>query len=1279
MLLSPTCIADTGSTGHFLTIHAPSLNRRPANPSISVLLPDGSTITSTHTALLNIPLLPPHACESHIFPTLASGSLISIGKLCDHGCIATFTSDAVSITLNDTQILRGSRSATTGLWQLHLPQASPHCDLLTPSHTKDTPTPHHAANSLIPHQTLADRIAFYHATLFSPSLSTWCKAIDANLLATWPDLTSAQVRKHPPISSALVKGHLDQSRANQRSTKPKATTTNKPQTTSPNTNHFAALEATNVVNTTPTNTYAEPTNDKLHLLYADFATDTGKIFTDLTGRFVQPSISGHSDMLVVYDYDSNFIHVEAMTSKSGPDILAAYKRAHALLTSRGLRPRLQRLDNEASKALQQFMHSEEVDFQLAPPHVHRRNAAERAIRTFKNHLIAGLCSTDRDFPLNLWDRLLPQALITLNLLRQSRINPLLSAYAQVHGAFDYNRTPMAPPGTRVMIHEKPSARKTWAPHAVDGWYLGPALRHYRCYRVWSSDTCAERIVDTLTWLPTQVRMPTLSTNDLLLAAANDIVSALRTPSGPTLQPSETAAQRVALLTLSTIFADCAAGIAPDTTAPTPGTPAHTPPAPGLPAPLPRVPIPTSSAPPASTNTYARQSKSHPRRQRAPKPNSTPTHATADNDNAPNPTASTTTSTTPANPHQTRSRSKAAPARSNCVLSSAHIDLNTPLIVAFPPPAADPTTKNLSHHEWLFHYANAVIDPATGASLEYPQLLRGTDAPEWIHGTATEIGRLAQGHHPHSNSGSDTLFFIKHTDKPADRVATYLRIVAALRPHKAESKRIRFTMGGDRIIYEGNVSTPTADLTTVKVLINSVLSTPHAKFMSIDIKDFYLGTPMARYEYVRIPVKYIPPDIMAQYQLQPLVHNDHVLAEVRKGMYGLPQAGILAYERLAKHLTAHGYFATANTPGLFRHRTRPITFSLVVDDFGIKYIGEHNAQHLIDTLQLLYTVTTDWGGTLYCGLTLAWDYVTRTCDVSMPGYVSRALTTLQHPAPTRAQHAPHAWATPAYGAKVQYAAEDDTTPPLSSQELTRLQQIIGIFLYYARAIDSTMLVALGTLASAQTKGTAATTIAVTQLLNYCASHPDATLRFSASQMALHVHSDASYLSEKKARSRAGGIFFLSNQLTTPDKAPLPDDTPPPNNGAIHVHSSIMSAVLSSATEAELGALFFNGKEAAMLRNTLRDMGHPQSATPIQTDNACAAGIANDTVKQRRTKAMDMRFYWIRDRVRQGHFLIHWRKGTDNLADYFTKHHAPSHHRLMRQRYLLELHTSLPTQP
>jgi hypothetical protein len=230
-------------------------------------------------------------------------------------------------------------------------------------------------------------------------------------------------------------------------------------------------------------------------------------------------------MLVIYDYDSNFIHVEAMKSKSGPEILVAYTRAHTLLTSRGLKPQLQRLDNEASSALKSYMTSQDIDFLLVPHTVHLRDAAKRAIRTFKIHFIAGLCSTDRNFPLHLWDRLLPQALLSLNLLRSSRINPKLSAWAQVHGSFDFNRTPLAPPGTRVLIHEPSTVRETWAPHAVEGWYLGPAPLHYWCYTIWADATSAERIANTLSWFPSQVDMPATSSLKLATAAAQDLVAA----------------------------------------------------------------------------------------------------------------------------------------------------------------------------------------------------------------------------------------------------------------------------------------------------------------------------------------------------------------------------------------------------------------------------------------------------------------------------------------------------------------------------------------------------------------------------------------------------------------------------------------------------------------------------------------------------------------------------------------------------------------------------------
>jgi len=187
------------------------------------------------------------------------------------------------------------------------------------------------------------------------------------------------------------------------------------------------------------------------------------------------------------------------------------------------------LDNECSNALKDYMTEQNIDYQLVPPTVHRRNSAERAIRTFKNHFVAGLCSVDRDFPMHLWDKLLPQAELTLNILRGSRLNPKLSAWAQLNGTYDFNRTPIAPPGTRVLVHEKPATRDSWAPHAIDGWYIGPALDSYRCYTVWIQETRAERICDTISWFPTQVKMPTPSTDDLILASLLDIHSAITHP------------------------------------------------------------------------------------------------------------------------------------------------------------------------------------------------------------------------------------------------------------------------------------------------------------------------------------------------------------------------------------------------------------------------------------------------------------------------------------------------------------------------------------------------------------------------------------------------------------------------------------------------------------------------------------------------------------------------------------------------------------------------------
>ena len=152
-----------------------------------------------------------------------------------------------------------------------------------------------------------------------------------------------------------------------------------------------------------------------------------------------------------------------MMSCTAAEHTQAYNIIYEYLVSRGFQPKLQKLDNEASASLKHYLTEKGVEFQLTPAGIHRRNSAERTIWTWKNHFIANLCGADPDFPLEIWDKIVPQCVLTLNLLRKSRINPRLLVYSQLEGAFDFNKTPLAPVGTKVIILERYEDRKSVVP------------------------------------------------------------------------------------------------------------------------------------------------------------------------------------------------------------------------------------------------------------------------------------------------------------------------------------------------------------------------------------------------------------------------------------------------------------------------------------------------------------------------------------------------------------------------------------------------------------------------------------------------------------------------------------------------------------------------------------------------------------------------------------------------------------------------------------------------
>ncbi|KAL7485624.1 hypothetical protein ACHAW6_011216 [Cyclotella cf. meneghiniana] len=435
--------------------------------------------------------------------------------------------------------------------------------------------------------------------------------------------------------------------------------------------------------------------------------------------------------------------------------------------------------------------------------------------------------------------------------------------------------------------------------------------------------------------------------------------------------------------------------------------------------------------------------------------------------------------------------------------------------------------------------------------------------------------------------------------------------------------------------------------TIKVLLNSVILTKNAKFMTINIKDFHLNTPMECPDFMRLKLSDIPNNIIDLYKLRDIAHDGVVFVRIQKGMYGLPQAGIIAQQLLEQRLQANGYHQSKINPIFWKHDWRPICFALCVDDFGIKYVGKEHADYLIQTLKGHYEISMDWNGWHYIGLTLQWDYRNRLVHLSMPGYCEKAGQRFQHSKPNKPQHQPYPSAPCTYGNKPQMCASTDASPALGKQQKTFVQEVIGVFLYYARAVNCTMLTALGSLATQQASPTETTLARIHQFLDYALSHPNSSVTYRSSDMILEAHSDASYLSETNTGSRAGGHFFLSK-----------NDHYPNNNGAILTIVQIIKAVMSLAAEAELGTLYINTRKVIPLCHLLIEMGHPQPPTPIQTDNSIALGIVNNTIQPKRTKAMDMHFHWLCCRINQKHFRPYWHAGATNLADYVTKHHLPS---------------------
>ena len=1044
---------------------------------------------------------------------------------------------------------------------------------------------------------LSDLIRFYVGIFFSARKFSLLAASKKGHLDGFAGLTPDNINKLYQRTLASAKGHLNQERKNLQTTK--SNTPLSPQQEFLLYNDFHPNDEK----------LTQPTYNTLAMLIDFQATNTG--YSDLTGRFPITSSRGNKYILIVYNYDTNSIHAKAVPNRQAATLTSTFINIHNDLTFRGAKPNMYLLDNEFSNELELALQKNNIKYQLAPPHNHRSNKAERAIQTFKEHFIAGINSVNPNFPITEWDRLIEQAEITLNLLRSSRLNPNLSAYSHLYGMFSFNKTPMAPPGTRIILHEKPKQRASWDPHGKEAWYIGPAMKHYRCITGYIPSTMRERISDTVEYFPHDIPFPKFDQADYLRQAALDILSILKSPQ-PVLKflPNNNKNEKAIEL---------AAKVLQRATAKTP--PIIVPP-----EPIAQPAIPTSQPQKETLNNATL-----PRVEEVTEEDEkeTPPSTNNNNNNTPAPRV---------NPQY-------------------YQGTNFNELKLFGIFAKSLLTDNKAFH---------IYNKETGKKETIDTLLSTKD-PKWESAISNEFGRLLKGN-KNGVGFTDTMEFIHKQQLPSNKKTTYATYRFDHRPLKSEPWRCRMVVGGDKLPYDDDAGSPAASLLETKLIINSVISDSDkgARFFTLDLKDFFLCSTMEDPEYMKVYWKHIPEDIRQRYNLYQFKQDDddYLYIKIKRGMYGLKQAAILAYKQLIEHLRPHGYRPIPHTTGLWEHTTRKTKFCLCVDDFGVKYFSDDDKNHLISTLKKYYKLSVDESGTKYCGLTIDWNYEKKYVDISMPGYIEALVKKLLHTPPAKPQYSPHTSVEPTYGQKVQYAQEPDTSTKLNAKQTTKVQSIVGSLLYWARAIDCTLLPGLNDVGRTQSSPTEKDLKRSKKLLDYAWTYKDTKVRFHASDMILYVESDAAYLVIPGAKSRIAGYFYLSDKTPSSQKVPQP-----PLNGPLLILCQALRTVVASIAEAETAGVYNSTQEALPIRYILEKLEHKQPPTPLKMDNSTSLSFIEANIRQRRSKSWDMRYYWLREKETKDQMKFYWEPGAHNNADYFTKHHSIKHHLKERPKFVL----------
>ena len=1042
-------------------------------------------------------------------------------------------------------------------------------------------------------ETHHDRVEFAHATMGSPPFERFEHAIKMG----WVNIagvTLEMVRKNRIKSEATAKGHLDQARSNFKSTKNKV-------------DESEEGEEEEEKGVTPLNS--------VRCVIRSFKewTDSGVISTDTTGKFPVESDDGENYFLVMVHKATGYIKLLAMKKKA--EVSAKIQEGIKYFEEHGARVEIIYMDNEISADLRNFFKQKKIELNLVPPGNHRANPSERGVRTAKNHIIATLATADKQFPLKLWGKCKDQMEITLALTRKCPNNPNISTYEALYGhKYNFDAKPMVPIGTRVVIHDKSNERNTWGAHGRSGWYVGPALSHYRCFTVVPNSTGIPRVTDTVEFFPEILKLPGSSETEALTAVLQDLLKVLKRAK------ERGNSSRVSKVEES-LF-----GIVEELRA--------------IYSPMEDVKAMTQTSEGAEGQRQAevRESREEMAISEGEKVNGIVETVFKEIENKKRRASKKKVETVVEKPSSMKDEQNET--EENILKENLEkVEEEKPEQALYAKKMAKEGKNEESSGETEWALRAKFLD-AEGKKMTMKKALKTNNAERFTELMVEEYRRLI--------TTTDVMKPIPADGLPAGECTTYTSPQLTIDDNK-NPKRVRLVVGGNNLEFGGDVSAKVASMEAKKTLLQFTVTEPGARFASMDIKDFYI-TKMHRLEksvYIKTPIKDIPKETIAEYDLKKFERDGIVIFKVDGCMYGLKEAGLIAQKALLKVLNTNGYSEPDNMMIVKAKDPKDKTTAVVnVDDFGIMYTNEADARKMLKVLEDNgYIIKVDWEGKKYCGMNINHDRINRTLTIDA-GNMAQDILERFGMTECKGADSPLKYIAPKYGQSKQYSEADQSTP-LNEDEVKRLQQIIGCLIFLAFTVRYDIVTAVCIVSAMQGKPTKKVLEAAHHILRYLKKHPKRGITFYPTNYKFIVYSDASQGADSKARGRTGGFGYFERA-----------DNPDLPNGLIFVNSNIQAVIPDSIAEAEIIAVHDNAKSAIPVLQIAKVLGKPQFKTPIWSDNECAVRLANTSGTTKRLKHVERRFYWIQDQVARNIYDVMWKKNLKNYSDFFTKR-VPNH--------------------